>query len=268
MKIEALMTKGVLTVAPDLPLRDVAALLTERRISGAPVCDQGNRVLGVISEADIIRKEQGLAPEVHGVARWFARLFDGELDKVEARTVAEAMTTPALTARPFDSVSRAARLMVEHRVNRLPVVVDGRLVGIVTRADLVRAFNRTDDEIAVQIRDEVFVRALWLGPEELDLTVQSGVATIRGTVETESDARVVEHLVRSVPGVVDVTAELIARHRDRPDRRSIIELFPPLRVASFPQPRSAAPPMRPEPGRSRLGTWRPSRRPSPPSSSS
>lgn len=226
MKIEALMTKDVLTVAPDVPLKDVAALLSQNRISGAPVCDQDQKLLGVISEADIIRKEQGLAPEVHGVARWFTRLFDGELDKVEARTVREAMTSPALTVRPFDSVAKAARLMVEHRINRLPVAVDGRLVGIVTRADLVRAFHRTDDEIAGQIRDEVFVGALWIGPEELDLTVEDGVVTIRGTVETESDARVVEHLVRSIPGVVDATAELMVRHRDNPGRRSIIEFFP------------------------------------------
>jgi CBS domain-containing protein len=226
MKIEALMTKDVLTVGPDAPLKDVAAMLSEKRISGAPVCDRDNIVLGVISEADIIRKEQGLAPEVHGITRWLARLFDGELDKVEARTVREAMTAPAMTVRPFDPVSKAARLMVEHRINRLPVAVDGKLVGIVTRADLVRAFHRTDEEISGQIRDEVFVRALWLGPEELDLAVEEGVVTIRGTVETESDARVVEHLVRSIPGVVDVTAELTAREHDRPNRRSIIEFFP------------------------------------------
>jgi CBS domain-containing protein len=226
MKIETLMTKDVLTVSPDTPLKEAAALLSVRRISGAPVCDQDNIVLGVLSEADIIRKSQGLAPEVHGIARWFTRLFDGELDKVEARTVRDAMTAPALTVRPFDSVSKAARLMVEHRINRLPVAVDGQLVGIVTRADLVRAFNRTDDELADQIRDEVFVRALWLGPEELDLSVRDGIVTIGGAVETESDARVVEHLVRGIPGVIDVSAELRARHRERPDRRSIIEFFP------------------------------------------
>ena len=226
MKIEALMTKDVVTVSPDTPIKNVAALLDAKRISGVPVCDQDSNVLGVISEADIIRKEQGLAPEVHGAARWFSRLFDRELDKIEARTVRQAMTAPALTIRPFDPVSKAARLMVEHRINRLPVAVDGRLVGIVTRADLVRAFHRTDDEIADQIRDEVFVRALWLGPEELDLTVKDGVVSIRGTVDTESDARVVEHLVRSIPGVVDVTAELEARHPDRAARRSIIEFFP------------------------------------------
>lgn len=226
MKIETLMTTDVSTVAPEATLKDAAALLSEKRISGMPVCDPDGMVLGVISEADIIRKEQGLAPDVHGVSRWLARLFDGELDKVEARTVREAMTTPALTVRPFEPVSKAARLMVEHRINRLPVTVDGRLVGIVTRADLVRAFHRADDELADQIRDEVFVRALWLGPEELDLTVQDGVVTIRGRVDTESDTRVVEHLVRSIPGVVEVTAQLETRHRDSRARESITELFP------------------------------------------
>jgi len=226
MKIEALMTTDVVTVAPETSLRDVAALLNEKRISGVPVCDESGAVLGVISEADIIRKEQGFAPEVHGVGRWLVRLFDRELDKVEAHTAREAMTAPALLVRPFDTVAKAARLMVEHRINRLPVTVDGKLVGIVTRADLVRAFHRTDAEIADQIRDEVFVRALWLAPEALDLTVTDGVVTITGTVETESDARVVEHLVRAVPGVVQVSADLRARHSDRPERRSIFEFLP------------------------------------------
>jgi CBS domain-containing protein len=226
MKIEALMTKDVVTVAPDASLKDAAALLSAKRISGAPVCDESNVVLGVISEADIIRKEQGLSPDVHGVARWFTRLFDQEVDKVEARTVGQAMTAPALTVRPFDAVSKAARLMVEHRINRLPVIVDGKLAGIVTRADLVRAFHRTDEEIAEQIRDEVLVHALWLGPEELDLTVRDGLVTITGAVDTESDARVVEQLVRGIPGVVDVAADVHARHPDKPARRSVIEFFP------------------------------------------
>ena len=226
MKIEALMTSNVISVLPDASLKTAAALLSEGRISGAPVCDQDGNVLGVISEADIIRKEQGLVPEGRGVAHWFTRLFDGAFDKVEARTVREAMNAPALTVRPFDSVASAARMMVEQRINRLPVAVDGKLVGIVTRADLVRAFHRGDDEIAAQIRDEIFVRALWLGPEELDLTVREGVVAIRGIVETESDARVIRHLVRGIPGVVDVTAELDARYRDRSERRSIVEFFP------------------------------------------
>ncbi|HEY2372133.1 MAG TPA: CBS domain-containing protein [Gaiellaceae bacterium] len=226
MNIEALMTKDVVTVSPELPLKQVAALLSKMRISGVPVCDPDGVVLGVISEADIIRKEQGLAPDVHGVMRWFARVFDRELDKVEAYTVREAMTSPALTVRPFEPVSKAARLMVEHRINRLPVAVEGRLVGIVTRADLVQAFHRNDGEIADQIRDEVFVRALWLGPEALDLKVDDGVVTVAGTVDTESDARVTEHLVRSVPGVIGVTTELKVRQRDDVSRRSIVEFFP------------------------------------------
>src|SRR5689334_13276588 len=112
MQIQALMTKEVYTVAPRMPLKDVAALLAGKRISGAPVCDSDGGVLGVISEADILRKEQGIARELSGGQRWLARLFDREVDKVEARTAQEAMTAPALTVRPFEPVSQAARLMV------------------------------------------------------------------------------------------------------------------------------------------------------------
>lgn len=208
MKIEALMTKDVLTVAPDLPLRDVAALLSERKISGAPVCDQGNRVLGVISEADIIRKEQGLAPEVHGLARWFTHLFDGELDKVEARTVREAMTAPAQTVRPFDSVSKAARLMVEHRINRLPVVIDGRLVGIVTRADLVRAFVRSDDDIAKEICNDIILRTLWNSPDRFHVDVDDGEVTIAGEMSDAASAAMLVGFVERVPGVVGVRSRI------------------------------------------------------------
>jgi CBS domain-containing protein len=226
VQIELLMTRDVVTLPPDASLKQAAATLSEHQISGAPVCDADGRVIGVLSEADILRKEQGISPELRGWKRRLARVFDHEVDKVEARVVGEAMTSPALTVRPFEPVARAARLMVEHRINRLPVVADGRLVGIVTRADLVRAFHRGDDEIADQIRDEVLVRALWLAPEALDVDVRDGVVSIGGTVDTESDARVVQHLVRGIPGVVDVTAELYARYPERPARGSIVEFFP------------------------------------------
>lgn len=226
MKIEDLMTKEVVTVAPDLPLKAVAAKLSDHAISGAPVCDADGAVVGVVSEADILRKEQGLTPHVGKRARWFARLYDDEVDKLEARTAAEAMTAPALTIRPTASTAAAARLMIEHRINRLPVVAGGKLVGIVTRADLVRAFHRTDEEIAEEVRDEVLFGALWLEPETLDLQVRDGVVTLTGTVDTESDARVAEQLIRRVPGVMDADVDLVARRPERPERRSIIEFFP------------------------------------------
>ena len=211
VKIERLMTRDVVTVAPDTPLKDVAALLDEKHISGLPVCDTDGAVLGVVSEADILRTEQGIGPDVAGRLRWFFRRLDDELDRLGARTAGEAMTAPALTIRPIEQASAAARLMVTYGINRLPVVAEGKLVGIVTRADLVRAFHRTDEEIADEIRDDVLGNALWIDPESLGLTVEDGVVTVSGPVDTDLVIETVIHSIRRVPGVVDIHADLHSR---------------------------------------------------------
>src|SRR5579864_859414 len=211
MKIERLMTHEVVTVSPDTPLKDVAALLTERHISGVPVCAEDGTVLGVVSEADILRTEQGISPEVGGRLQWFFRKLDDEIDKLRARTAGEAMTAPALTVRPIEPASAAARLMLLHHINRLPVTSDGKLVGIVTRADLVRAFHRTDAEIEAEIREEVIRGALWIDPETLSLAVEDGVVTVSGPVGSDLDAAAVVPCIRRVPGVVDVRPQLHSR---------------------------------------------------------
>ena len=149
MKVEQLMTHDPLTVRLDTSLKDVAAILSSQGISGLPVLDGDSRVLGVVSEADILRKEQGLGGPRGGVLGWLDR---GAPDpKLEARTAGEAMTSPALTIGPGRPAAEAAKLMVERGINRLPVISRGRLVGIVTRADLVRAFHRPDEEIEREI---------------------------------------------------------------------------------------------------------------------
>jgi CBS domain-containing protein len=211
MKIERLMTRDVVSVSPETRLKDVAVLLSEKHISGLPVCDADGTVTGVISEADIVRTEQGIGPDVGGRLRWFFRRLDDDLDKLRARTAGEAMTSPALTVRPIEQVSAAARLMLLHRVNRLPVVADGKLVGIVTRADLVRAFHRSDNELAEEIRDEVLRGALWIAPDTLALSVEDGVVTVSGPVGSELELETVIRSIRQVPGVVDVNSELHAR---------------------------------------------------------
>jgi CBS domain-containing protein len=208
MRVESIMTREVISVPADMALKDVARVLVSNRISGVPVCGPHGEVLGVVSEADILRKVEGFSPDVSGPMAWLLHHLDGELDKVEARTAAGAMTTPALTARPAQQVSEIARLMVDNRVNRLPVVAGGRLVGIVSRADLVRAFTRTDEEIEREIRDEVLLRTMLLVPGEVDIQVKSGVVTMRGGVGTQQDAEILEHCVRRVPGVLDIRAEI------------------------------------------------------------
>jgi CBS domain-containing protein len=225
MKIETLMTAPVLTVTPDISLKDVGRLLSEHHISGVPVCREDGELLGVVSEADILRREEGIEARRGGRLDWLFRLFDGELEKVNARTAGEAMTAPALTIRPKQQVSEAATLMVERRVNRLPVVDHGRLVGIVTRADLVRAFHRSDAEIEREIRDEIIHWMMWIPPASVELSVADGNVTIRGTVDTRLDAESIELLIRRVPGVMEVDCELSWRFEE-PVSFNGVDVFP------------------------------------------
>jgi CBS domain-containing protein len=225
MKVEQLMNRDVVTIRPETPLKQVAAILDANHISGAPVCNRTGDIVGVVSEADILRREEGVRPDVGGRLNWLLRKLDGETAKVAARTAGEAMTSPAVTIRATEPVSAAAQLMVERGINRLPVVSDGELVGIVTRADLVRAFHRSDEEIAREIRDDVLANALWLAPEALSLDVRDGVVAIRGTVDSEADAELAERLIRRIPGVLDVHAELDARVHAARRERVMPEVF-------------------------------------------
>ena len=138
------MSHDVVSVGPEAPLRDVAELLVAHRVSGLPVCDETGRVVGVVSEADVIWVELG-RQLASGVIGWILAKVDHEHRRITARTAGEAMSSPALTIASTATDLEAAQIMIEHHVNGLPVVDDGRLVGIVARADLVRAFLRPDE---------------------------------------------------------------------------------------------------------------------------
>ena len=215
MKVEEIMTRDVVTIGPETPLRDVARILVERGISGVPVCDAERRVLGVVSEGDILYKEHDPAQPRRGPLGWLAYgATTRGLAKAAARTAGEAMTAPAITVSRHRPVSEAARLMTEHRVNRLPVVKGDALVGIVTRADLVRAFTRPDADIAQEIRRDVVRRALWLDPASVQIAVERGAVTLSGELDGRSDAVVLERLVARVPGVVSVRSKVTWREDD------------------------------------------------------
>jgi CBS domain-containing protein len=125
------------------------------------------------------------------------------------------MTAPAITIDASRSIHQAAGVMIERRVNRLPVVADGRLVGIVTRADLVRAFIRSDEQLAETIRADVLLGALWIDPEQFAVDVADGVVTIRGSVDRRSTAAMITQMVEMVPGVVAVNADVAWTVDDR-----------------------------------------------------
>jgi CBS domain-containing protein len=209
MKVKELMTQDVVAIGPEASLKDVAAILAERTISGLPVISEQRRVLGVVSEADILVKEQGPEPLHGGLIGW---LLEGGLaddTKLTARTAGEAMTAPAITIGAERQVSEAARLMTENGIKRLPVVdSDGKLTGIVTRADLVKAFARPDDAIEREIREDVFRHTLWIEDGKISITVERGEVTLAGQVERKSDADLLTRFVARVPGVISVRSSL------------------------------------------------------------
>src|SRR5690242_1522385 len=172
MRVRDVMTTDVTTVAPDTDLRDVAALLVQQRISGVPVVE-GERVLGVVSERDILFKERPSTGLHRGALAWL--MDEGDLMlKIEATTAYLAMTSPPVTIGPEHNVADAAALMLEERISRLPVVEGGRLVGIVTRHDLVRAFARADEEIWQEIESDPLIGTYWRRPSSYNVAVDHG----------------------------------------------------------------------------------------------
>ena len=205
--VEQLMTRDVITVSPETPLAEVARILVEKSISGLPVVDADGRVVGIVSEGDFLAREAG---------HWSEASIDGKREakaarnpKADARTAGEAMTSPVLTIEPFRAIRAVAEIMVTNHVNRLPVVdAEGRLLGIVSRADLVRAFVQSDAELEETIRKEVIIREMWLDPEKFEVKVVNGVAKVSGVVIKRSTAEVIGRLLAMVPGIVSVEASI------------------------------------------------------------
>lgn len=229
MRVSEIMTTNVLTIGPEAPVRDVAAILVEHRISGLPVCDMEGHVVGVVSEGDILYKEHDpREARARGPLAWIAdgSPNDAGYRKAAALTSGTAMTAPAITIGPRATVADAARLMSERNVNRLPVVDDeGALLGIVTRADLVRAFVRSDEQVEAEIRADVLGRTLWVEEGRVDVEVRRGEVTLSGSLDRRSDVEVLERLVGRVPGVVAV-ASSVAWRVDDTTRRGRAALEP------------------------------------------
>jgi CBS domain-containing protein len=201
MKVRDVMTRRVFTVTPETPLKLVATRMLEYGISGMPVVD-GERVLGVVSETDILFKER-TAPDRKGLVDWLVHYAeDPPLAKLDARTAGDAMTTPAVTIGPGRSVADAAAVMLDLRIDRLPVIDGDQLIGIVTRSNLVRAFTRADDELAQEIRHAGLLRRHWVDPQQVQVTVQDGNVVLAGTVDTPELAESLVAFAERTPGVV------------------------------------------------------------------
>ncbi len=200
------MTRDVVSVSPDTGYQKIADVLVRRGVSAVPVVDADNRVLGVVSEADLLAKlEYADRIPRHPLA---VRRLRTDWARAAGDTAADLMSAPAVTVHADATVSRVARLLDAARVKRLPVVdAEGRLVGVVSRRDLVRLYARTDDQIRASVLEDV-VAALRVDPAAVEVVVRAGVVTLRGHVDRHGTAAVLVSFTMATPGVVDVVDEL------------------------------------------------------------
>jgi CBS domain-containing protein len=207
-KVTDVMTRDVVAVRASASFKEIAARLREQQVSAFPVLDADNKVIGVVSEADLLAKEaleagcEGHPGPLSGIRH------RSEQHKATAVTAAGLMSHPPVTVGPNDLVSHAAHLMYQHRVRCLPVVDnDGRLAGMLSRADVLGVFGRPDEEIRREIIDKVIVKEFLADPARFTVTVADGVVTLGGVPETALVGRQVASAVRHAEGVVAVREE-------------------------------------------------------------
>jgi CBS domain-containing protein len=216
--VKDVMSTHVIAVRQHASYKDIAAMLHQQRVSAFPVIDEDNKVIGVVSEADLLTKEalEGTvpgtlqSPDQHTVQT-----------QVNAVTAADLMTKPPVTIGPDAPVSHAARLMFNRRVKRLPVTSDdGTLIGIVTRSDVLSVYNRPDAEIQQRVTEALILGGFLSDPARFNVAVKDGIVTIEGTPETAIVGLDIIDAVRHMEGVVAVRDRL-SYPQDTPDRRTI-----------------------------------------------
>ena len=206
------MTLDVVEAHPETSFKDVVRLLHRHRISGLPVVDHDDKVVGVISETDLIRRQAARSPDgLAGRSRTRSPGRSAGHPDAGARgfTAGDLMSTPAITVHPEQRIADAARVMERHGVERLPVVdEEDRLIGIATRRDLLRVFLRTDEEIHREVRDDVLPRALAGSAAGVTVSVRDGMVTLEGPLEQGGDLPLAIRLTYRVDGVVGVVNRL------------------------------------------------------------
>ncbi|MEE1769983.1 CBS domain-containing protein [Streptomyces sp. JV185] len=188
--VDDVMTHAVITVNRGAPFKDIVEAMRQWRISALPVVSDEGRVVGVVSEADLLLKAQGG-------------------DESRAVTAGQLMTVPAVTVPRSSSIAGAARLMARGHLKRLPVVDDdGRIVGVVSRGDLLKIYLRPDEDIAEELRELIMTQLIPAGSASVYIDVSDGIVRLNGTVPDPSLGDVLVRVARTVPGVVDISARL------------------------------------------------------------
>jgi CBS-domain-containing membrane protein len=206
-KIEDVMTRDVATIDSDTGFKEIVSVLERWQVSALPVVDADRRLIGIVSEADLLHAQVDRAEGAH--PRPGLRRRAAGRSKARGHTARELMTSPVVTVEPGSGTLGAARLMDRHHVKRLPVVDrSGTLVGIVSRCDLLRTFLRPDEAIRAEIESAVLREAMWLEPGVITVRVRDAVVHLSGEVDNRSLIAIVARLCGAVDGVESVTHDL------------------------------------------------------------
>ena len=204
--VRDVMATRVVAVRKTASFKEMIVGMRKAGVSALPVVNDQGRVIGVVSEADMLNKEADLATGPGSLAS-VLRFRDHE--KAAGVTAAELMTSPPVTAGPDTSLAEAARLMRDRRVKRLPVInATGHLIGIVSRADVLSIFARPDADIHREATEEVIAESMLVDSRLVAATVHDGIVTLTGRPETGQAARDLVEAVRHIEGVIAVRDQL------------------------------------------------------------
>jgi CBS domain-containing protein len=217
--VRHVMTRDPISVEPAATVKDIAHVLLEKDIRCVPVVDVGDTLVGVVSEADLISREGYPSIRSHHLTELINESLSEHrhhwAERAEGVTAGEIMTADLVTCRPDEPVAIVTRRMLREGVRTLPVVEDGRLVGVLSRHDLLRLFDRPDSEIRERI-ERLLTDPLWAPAEHsAEFSVRDGVVTLSGSARYESDVKVLGAVVRQVPGVIEVFNRMSAREGNR-----------------------------------------------------
>ncbi len=215
--VSDVMTQPVVAVGPDASFKEIATTMRKWQVSALPVLEGDGRVIGVVSEADLLAKEEyrdsTLPAESADSAAAPERRLPDRIVKAGAVVARDLMTTPAVSVRADSTLAQAARAMAQRRLKRLPVVDgEGHLTGIVSRGDLLKVFLRSDRDIAEDVRQHVIEPLFPLGGSTVEVEVDGGVVTLVGWFRNTTLVPLAARMARGVEGVVDVGFRL-----ERPD---------------------------------------------------